>query len=219
MKRLTTLFILLSFALLAQAQSPTRFEKEIKKYIEEDASPYQSRDIILFTGSSSVKAWRTVDENYPKHDIINRGFGGSMMSDLYYYREELILKYKPKQVFIYEGDNDITNGKSAKEIMKDTKMLVKAIKKALPNTSIVFISAKPSIARWNLKNEYEQFNAKLKKYTKRKKNIQFVDVWTKMLKENGELDQTLFIEDGIHMNITGYTIWKDAIEAFLLDIK
>ena len=217
MKRLTTLFILLSFALLAQAQSPTRFEKEIKKYIEEDASPYQSRDIILFTGSSSVKAWRTVDENYPKHDIINRGFGGSMMSDLYYYREDLILKYKPKQIFIYEGDNDIANGKSAKVIMKDTKMLVKAIRKALPKVNIVFISAKPSIARWNLKSEYELFNTKLEKYTKRQKNMEFADVWSSMLKEDGELDPTLFIKDGIHMNITGYTIWKNTIAPFLLN--
>ena len=217
MKRLTTLFIFLSFALLAQAQSPTRFEKEIKKYIEEDASPYQSRDIILFTGSSSVKAWRTVDENYPKHDIINRGFGGSMMSDLYYYREDLILKYKPKQIFIYEGDNDIANGKSAKVIMKDTKMLVKAIRKALPKVNIVFISAKPSIARWNLKSEYELFNTKLEKYTKRQKNMEFADVWSSMLKEDGELDPTLFIKDGIHMNITGYTIWKNTIAPFLLN--
>ena len=164
-----------------------------------------------------MKAWRTVDENYPKHDIINRGFGGSMMSDLYYYREELILKYKPKQIFIYEGDNDIANGKSAKVIMKDTKMLVKAIRKALPKVNIVFISAKPSIARWNLKSEYELFNTKLEKYTKRQKNIEFADVWSRMLKEDGELDPTLFIKDGIHMNITGYTIWKNTIAPFLLN--
>ena len=101
--------------------------------------------------------------------------------------------------------------------MKDTKILVKAIRKALPNTNIVFISAKPSISRWNLKTEYEVFNAKLEKYTKRQKNMQFVDVWNKMLLKNGEVDPTLFIEDGLHMNIAGYTIWKNAIEPFLLN--
>ena len=217
MKYFITLMTFLMCASFAQGQSPTRFEKEIKKYVEEDISPYQNRDLVIFTGSSSVKAWRTVDENYPKHDIINRGFGGSMMSDLYYYREDLILKYKPKQIFIYEGDNDIANGKSAKVIMKDTKMLVKAIRKALPKVNIVFISAKPSIARWNLKSEYELFNTKLEKYTKRQKNIEFADVWSRMLKEDGELDPTLFIKDGIHMNITGYTIWKNTIAPFLLN--
>lgn len=217
MKYLVSLIVCFSLITFANAQSPTRLQDEIKSYIEEDASPYLNRDLIVFTGSSSVRFWSTVNDNYPNHDIINRGFGGSMMSDLYYYRQELILKYKPKQVFIYEGDNDIFIGKSTKEIMKDTKKLVKAIRKVLPNTNIVFISAKPSIARWNLKTEYEHFNSKLEKYTKRQKNMEFVDVWNKMLKEDGSLDPTLFIEDGLHMNIAGYTIWKNTIEPFLLN--
>jgi len=216
MKYLITLITFFMLASFVQAQSPTRFEEEIKKYIEEDISSYQKRDMIVFTGSSSVRFWATVNEDYPKHDIINRGFGGSMMSDLYYYREDLILKYKPKQVFIYEGDNDIANGKSTKEIMKDTKTLVKAIRKALPETNIVFISAKPSVARWNFKTEYEQFNAKLEKYANRKNNMEFVDVWKPMLLKNGEVDPSLFIEDNLHMNIAGYTIWKNTIEPFLL---
>lgn len=217
MKHIINLITFLTLTIFVQAQSPTRFQDEIKHYIEEDGSTYESRDLIVFTGSSSVRFWKTVDDNYPNHDIINRGFGGSMMSDLYYYRQELILKYKPKQVFIYEGDNDIANGKSTKEIMKDTKMLVKAIRKSLPNTNIVFISAKPSITRWNLKTEYERFNAKLEKYTKRQKNMEFADVWRTMLEKDGALDPTLFIEDGLHMNMAGYTIWKNTLEPFLLN--
>ena len=92
MKYLATIIVFFLITTLAQTQSPTRFQNEIKKYIEEDATPYQKRDLILFTGSSSVRFWTTVNDDYPNHDIINRGFGGSMMSDLYYYRQELDFK-------------------------------------------------------------------------------------------------------------------------------
>lgn len=197
------------------AQDPTRFAEEIKTYLEESGNDYKAGETIVFTGSSSIRFWSTLAKDLPEYKVINRGFGGSQMSDLLHYHKDLILKYKPKMVFIYEGDNDIAEGKSTKQIMKDTKALVKVLRKEYKNLPIVFISAKPSIARWNFKEQYLDFNSTLEKYAKRKKNIDFVDVWLPMMNEDGSLNKGLFIEDDLHMNAAGYEIWTKVVSEYL----
>lgn len=201
----------------ADAQDPKRFEQEIKKYIDENASTYKKGETIVFTGSSSIRMWKSLPDDFSKYKVINRGFGGSQMSDLYYYRQDLIIKYQPKQIFIYEGDNDIAHGKSPRRIMKDYKKIVKKIRKALPDVEIVFISPKPSIARWHLNKNYVKFNKKLKKYCKKKSYLKFIDVWSPMINDEGTVMKDIFINDGLHLNAKGYKIWVEAIRPFLME--
>jgi len=80
---------------------------------------------------------------------------------------------------------------------------------------IIFISAKPSVARWQLKSKYEEFNRQLKLWTSTKKNVLYADVWTPMLDNRGEVRKDLFIEDNLHMNRKGYDIWKIVISKYL----
>ena len=112
---------------------------------------------------------------------MNTGFGGSQTIDLLGYSNELILNYKPKKVFIYEGDNDISAKKKSKEIMNTFKELIEQIKQADSKTKIVIISAKPSIARWNLKGKYKRLNRKLKKICTTDDNLEYANVWDVML--------------------------------------
>ncbi|MEO0473850.1 MAG: SGNH/GDSL hydrolase family protein [Bacteroidota bacterium] len=211
-------FLLFSLSLLliqfASAQDPTRFADEIKPFLEESGKKHQGA--IVFTGSSSVRFWKSLAEDFPDKQVINRGFGGSQMSDLIHYHADLIVKYQPKQVFIYEGDNDVSAGKSTREIMKDTRTLVKKLRKAMPNTPIVFISPKPSVARWNLKSQYEETNATMAAYCQKKSFLTFVDVWKPMLDESGAVRKDIFVEDNLHMNAAGYDIWAQVIGPYLL---
>ena len=213
---LLSFWILLGFYSFGRAQDPNRFSQEVDQYIEEEFARDENRPLILFTGSSSIRFWKDLEDTYPGKQIVNRGFGGSQMSDLLHFAEELILSYRPEQIFIYEGDNDVSFGKSAKVIMRDAKKLVRKIRKSLPEAEIVFISAKPSIARWSLQKQYIKVNDKLEKYASRKPGIRYADVWTKMLDQNGQVLQDIFIQDNLHMNAKGYTIWRAAIEPFLL---
>jgi lysophospholipase L1-like esterase len=160
--------------------------------------------------------WKDLQEDLPKHNVINRGFGGSEMSDLLYYNQQLILKYKPVKIFIYEGDNDINSGKSVETILQDAEKLLLSIRSDLPKkVKIYFISPKPSISRKHLRAQYEDYNQKLRTWCSLHKNVTFIDVWTSMLEENGEFRTDLFIEDNLHMNQKGYEIWKQVIEKYL----
>jgi lysophospholipase L1-like esterase len=217
MKKSLYYFFLLLGILISNSsfgQDPTRFEAELQKYIA-DTTSFIGQDVVVFTGSSSIRMWHSLSADFPKYITLNRGFGGSQMSDLYYYKEDLIVKYQPKQIFIYEGDNDIAAGKSTREILKDTKKLVKYLHKKLPNTPIIFISAKPSVARWHFKDAYLHFNKKLKKYCDKKDYLQFADVWSPMITNDGTPMKDIFIKDNLHLNTKGYKIWAKAIQPFL----
>lgn len=212
------IFILLSVVCVSislSAQDPLRFQSEIDKLVLAD-SAVNHKKLILFTGSSSIRIWKSLETDFPKHNTLNRGFGGSEMKDLLYYAEQLIIKHNPKKIFIYEGDNDINSGKSPEEILKIADQLLSLIRAKLSKkVKIIFISPKPSLARWHLKETYLDYNKKLKEWTDQHKKVSFVDVWTPMLDSNGEVLKDIFIEDGLHLNEKGYKIWASTIKGFL----
>jgi sugar phosphate isomerase/epimerase/lysophospholipase L1-like esterase len=209
---ISLLFILISITLISQ--DPHRFQEEIDNFKSADEL-VNYHDVVLFTGSSSVRFWKTLGEDFPSHNVLNRGFGGSQFSDLIYFADQLILQYNPKKIFIYEGDNDLSEGKSVENIMADASQLVYKIRRTLPEADIHFIAPKPSVARWNLKESYIKLNSEIKAWCEMDAKLHFVDVWTPMCDEDGEVMPDLFIIDKLHMNEKGYKIWKDVVSPFL----
>ena len=217
LRNISTLFIfsilITSSSLLAQI--PANFQGEVDALVEKDFSIDASKKTIVFTGSSSIRMWTNVQDAFPAINAVNTGFGGSQFSDLIHFREELIFKYNPDKIFIYEGDNDVASGKSKYEIFADATRLLSFIREAFPEVPVYFISPKPSISRWALQNEYEEFNALLKHLCEFDDSIQYVDVWNPMLNEKGEPMSDIFISDNLHMNAKGYEIWKEVIGKYV----
>lgn len=213
-RKLLAVFAFVLCSAGVRAQDPLRFQKEVSDLVSADTA-VNSKRLILFTGSSSIRLWHNLAESFPGKNVLNRGFGGSEMSDLLYYTPQLILKHKPNIVFIYEGDNDIAAGRSTEQILTNADSLIKIIRAALPKTKIIFISPKPSGARWHLKAQYENFNSKLAQFTKSRKRVYFADVWLPMLDATGNLLPGLFLEDNLHMTEKGYSIWTNVLNRFL----
>ncbi len=210
---LLALGVLLSASL--HAQDPLRFETEVGQLkLRNDSLWDQSQATLVFTGSSSIRMWEDLLQRFPGKQILNTGFGGSQASDLIFYLKPLVLDYRPEQVFIYEGDNDLAEGKRPGKVLRNLKEISARIHETLPGTSIVFISAKPSLSRWKLRGKYRRFNRKLLRWTRRSPKHQFADVWEPML-EDRQINSSLFIEDGLHMNSKGYDIWEAVLLPFL----
>ena len=196
-------------------QDELKWKDDVDRLISIDHGFQDGDDLFLFTGSSSIVMWKNIRDQFPDNKIINNGFGGSQMHELLYFLEELVINYKPAKVFIYEGDNDISEGRTTNNIMKSTKKITRIIKHKLPGTKIYYISPKPSIARWELKEQYISLNTRLNKYALKNKGVFFIDVWNPMLTEDGSLNSELFISDGLHMNQKGYEIWSKAVKPFV----
>lgn len=200
---------------MANAQDPTRFEKQVEKLVNTEYNFSSDKKLVVFTGSSSIVRWKTVQDDFPTYNVINNGFGGSVFSDLIYFYDELILKQKPDILFIYEGDNDVARGKAVSTIFKKAKGLVTRIQNDLPETKVILISPKPCIKNWSKKDNYIKLNKKLSEYCEKKEKLEFADVWSAMVDENEVVFQDIFVEDDDHMNAKGYAIWVEVIGEFL----
>lgn len=207
--------VFIIFLALGHAQDPVRFKEQVEEIHEKYNTLLDpSKETIVFTGSSSIRIWHDLQNRFPEHQIVNSGFGGSHASDLLFYLDDLILRYKPKKVFIYEGDNDIKAKKKPNGIIETTQQIIDGIRKNDPSTEIVLIAAKPSIARWKLKRKYKRLNRKFKKLAQEDGLLEYADVWKPML-DSRKVKQDIFIEDGLHMNAKGYEIWFGVMKEYL----
>ncbi len=209
------LFLLTAVILSAKAQDPNRFKDQVEQLSNARYNFGSDKKLVVFAGSSSVRMWKDVPDYFPQYNVINNGFGGSQFSDLIFFYNDLIKKFNPDILFIYEGDNDIAGNKRPGKVKRDAKKLVKLIRQDFPDIKVVFIAPKPSIARWNLKKDYEKLNRRLERYCHRKDNLEFADVWHNMLDDKGVVYQDIFIQDGLHMNKKGYDLWAEVLSKYL----
>lgn len=210
-------FFLLTAGLFAQTAQPA-FWDEIQSFKKQDSINFPAKNQILFVGSSSLRMWTDIRNYFPGYKIINRGFGGSSLQDVIRYADDIILPYKPNQIFIYCGENDLAafDTVTAQLVFMRFKELFALIRKNLPQTPILFISIKPSPSRKNLMPEMVATNEMIKKFLKKKSKTGFVDVYHKMLKADGTPMDDIFKEDKLHMTAKGYAIWQKAIKPYLL---
>lgn len=210
------LFLCLFLRVAAQDDGPEKWEETIQQFEKQDQENPVHAGVILFVGSSSIAMWRDIADYFPDHRVLNRGFGGSQFSDLIYYADRVIYPYKPTKVFVYEGDNDIAAGDDPKTVVKEARKLRKMIAKALGrDVPVIFISPKPSVARWNLKDQYETVNGRLEKFANKAKNTEFADVWTPAIGSDGKVFDHIFLADNLHMNAEGYKIWQKVLMPYL----
>lgn len=210
-KSFIPVFLFLTLSLSLWSQDPERFRAEIDNIEKKYAGIETGGDLIVFTGSSSLRRWENLDKHFPGMNIINTAFGGSQMSDLIFYSELVILKYKPSKVVIYEGDNDIAAKEKADSIAYEAEMLFRKIHQALPRTRIYILSAKPSPVRWKYSQEYLKLNNLYRKLSEKLRYVNFIDVWTPLISASGRPRGELYIKDSLHINDSGYLLWAPVI--------
>jgi len=192
-----------------------RFERDIRNFIYNDRLSFPPENATLFIGSSSIVRWKTLKNDFPELQIIQRGFGGSTSPDAFLYINQIVLPYKPAKIVYYEGDNDIPMGFSPEEIRSNIKAFIEQVSISLPETKVFLLSPKPSIKRMFLWEKYKNTHAMLRELSDEYANVKFVDVSSPMFNQNGKLNYSLFTEDGIHMNEAGYEIWTKVIRKAL----
>ena len=188
----------------------TVWEAQIQAFERQDRADAPSPGGVLFVGSSSIRLWK-LPRYFSELDAINRGFGGSQIIDSIHFADRIVLKYRPRTIVLYAGDNDIAAGKSAPQVFADFKRFVDVVHKELPQTNIVFIAIKPSIARWNLAERMKEANDLIADFCRKQDRLGFVDIWAPMLGADGRPRRELFVKDGLHLSHTGYQMWTELV--------
>lgn len=204
--------LLFTFGALAQTN---RWDAEIAAFEARDKTNPPPKDAILFIGSSSIRLWKTLAQDFPEHKVINRGFGGSQIADSIQFADRIAIPYRPKMIVMYAGGNDINAGKSAEQVASDFKAFVAKVHATLPQTRIAYISVAPNPARWAQVDRVKRANELIRDFTKTHPKLSFIDVFTHMLGEDGHPRPEIFVADRLHMNQKGYALWRQIVAPVL----
>ena len=213
MRKLIVFVVLVLGGLNLSAQ--TDYAQEVQQIIER-SSEKSFENPVIFIGSSSIRMWQTLQQDFPDFPVLNHGFGGSEYSDILKWQEELIGEFEPSMIVVYAGDNDLANNEEPEAIAEEADLFVDGLRRLAGQAPVIILSAKPSLARWELRDKYIDLNDRLKSVADTYANAVYVDVWSPMLNAKGEPKKSLFIEDGLHMNEKGYEIWRNALKPFLI---
>jgi lysophospholipase L1-like esterase len=211
--RVLLLLLVLLQTGLARAEQP--FAKEIAAFTAADQTNPPPQHAVLFIGSSSIRRWTTLARDFPNHQVINRGFGGSQISDSVYYFDTIVAPYHPRVIVLYAGSNDINAGKTPEQVLEDFKAFARAVHRTLPETRLFFISIGTSPSRWRQVEKVREANRLIRACIAHDDKLGFIDVFPAMLGTDGKPKPDIFVSDRLHLNAKGYAIWKSLIAPHL----
>jgi lysophospholipase L1-like esterase len=187
------------------------FQNEIEAFEAADRAHPPTPGSVMFLGSSSIRLWKTLAEDFPDLRVVNRGFGGSTVPDSTRYADRVVVPHRPRLIVYYEGDNDIAAGHSPERVLADFKAFVSLLHERLPETRLLFISIKPSPSRAKVAAQAKEANRLVREFIASDPKLAYVDVWTPMLGTDGQPREELFGPDRLHMNRKGYELWASIL--------
>lgn len=213
--RTSFLFIIILVLTTLTAHAFNVWEGAILKFEAEDKQTPPVPGGILFVGSSSIVKWE-VKKAFPDLPVLNRGFGGSQISDVIHFFDRVVKPYAPKTIVFYSGDNDLDiGGKSGEQVIADYKAFFTKVRESFPDAKLIVFPIKPSVKRWHLYDVQKTVNAAVAEMLKADKNAVYIDYCAKMLGPDGKPNADLLEKDGLHMNEKGYAIWNELVRPHL----
>ncbi len=189
---------------------PNLWESAIQAFEAGEQAQPSPKGGIVFIGSSSIRFW-DLAKSFPELPVVNRGFGGSEITDSTHYADRILLPLEPRVVVLYAGDNDISQGKTPARVASDYREFVRKVHGALPETRIVFIAIKPSLSRWNLVGAMRETNETIRAVAAKDSRLAFIDIDAPMIGSDGRPRAELFVEDGLHLSAEGYKLWTSLV--------
>ncbi|MEH6414531.1 SGNH/GDSL hydrolase family protein [Pseudomonas sp. CGJS7] len=196
-------------------RDPGEWEPTVQAWEQEDARVRRMPGSVVFVGSSSIRLWSTLSEDFPGIAIIQRGYGGSRLYDSVYYADRIVNAYQPRAVVFYAGENDLHEGRTPRQVRDDFVAFVRRVQAGTPKVRIAFVSIKPSPLRAPILAQVREANSLIHDYIRGARGVEYLDVFTPMVGATGEPRPELFVEDRLHMNREGYAIWTRVVGAWL----
>jgi lysophospholipase L1-like esterase len=202
---------------MLSSDDPAIWAREIATFKKQDRHHRPPEGAIAFTGSSSIRFWKTLEQDMAPLPVINRGFGGAKIKQVAYYVDQIVIPYRPRAVVLFAGTNDLGRfrTKTAQEVFEGYVEFVKVVQAALPDTPIYYIAITPTPARWKIWPIAHEANQRIKAYTETDQRLHFIDLTNEILGPDGRPKRDLYIWDRLHPSAKGYALWTSIIKPTL----
>jgi len=192
----------------APAAAGGRWEEEIAAFEKADRERPPAPGGVVFLGSSNIRMWNTLAEDFPGMQPLNRGVGGARLAELAAVAARLVAAAKPAVVVVSAGTNDVAAGATAAEVRDAFAALVASLRQAVPEAEIVFLAIAPSIERWGQRDRQEAANAAVRDYIAAQpaadaSRLTFLDTSAAFFDAEGQPAAECFLDDRQHPSTIG----------------
>jgi lysophospholipase L1-like esterase len=188
------------------------YEEEITR-LENERLKITEQPETIFYGSSSIRMWATLNEDFKEFKPVNLGFGGSTLAACVWFFDRVMTGYQPKRLILYAGDNDLGDGRHPEEVFIFFQQLTVKVNQHFGAIPCYFISMKPSLSRWYMVSQFKFTNSLIAEdIRKNLPNWKWIDVFNPMLDSLGQPNPEYFLNDGLHLNEKGYLLWTDIVQ-------
>ncbi|MGQ9548544.1 MAG: SGNH/GDSL hydrolase family protein [Roseiflexus sp.] len=191
------------------------YEDEVRQIEQSHEQAPPQPGAIMFYGSSSLRLWTTLSEDMAPWPVINRAFGGSTLAACVHFFDRLVLPCAPGALVLYAGDNDLGDGCPPDDVVRSLRAMLARIDVSLGRIPVAYMSIKPSLARWGLRERIKRVNAEARLLMEQRPSGYYVDVYTPMLGPEGRPRAELFDADGLHLSLAGYRLWRTVLRPYV----
>ncbi|GAB4028081.1 GDSL-type esterase/lipase family protein [Spirosoma gilvum] len=188
------------------------YEAEVRQLESKLTTLPPASDRVVFYGSSSIRLWTTLAQDFPQINPLNLGFGGSTLAACSWFFERLLLPAQPKAVVFYAGDNDLGDGRHPEEVYLFFCTFADKMRRYFPDLPLYFLSIKISPARWGIADQIRYTNELIGKELAKRPNTHYIDMTAPLLWPNGQPRREAFESDGLHLSPAGYQAWKRSLQ-------
>jgi hypothetical protein len=188
-----------------------QWEKEIAAFEQSDVTTPPPTHGVEFIGSSMIRRWSTLAQDFPGQPVYNRGFGGSEIVDSTHFAPRIVFPYAPRMIVFRAGGNDLWAGKSPEQVFADFQEFVAVVHAKLPATEIVFISWNPTPSRWKQHEQEKTLNRLVDNFARRTPHLKYIETYDLPLGADGRPRPELFVADQLHFNADGYQLLADRV--------
>lgn len=191
--------------------NPARFAKDIAAF----AADRPGQGGIVFTGSSSIRLWKSLKQDFPGLPVLNRGFGGSVAHDLSVHFETVIARHAPKLLVTYTGSNDLNGGLTPEEALADYTAVLGTFHARFPKARVIVTSVKIAPKRAEQIPQVQELNRKLEAWASDKDWARYVDCVSYLADAAGQPNVKYYATDRLHLNDEGYAGWQKILDPVL----
>jgi len=196
------------------------------RWLDQHVANPEPSNAVLFVGSSSIRRWESLKMDFSDYNVIQRGMGGSVITDFSQLMNDVVVPYKPRAVVIWSGINDIqVNGSTADVVVPQVISALQQITNAVPSAKIFYLGMTRNPGNLASTGERTNANARIASFiqTNGNSNLNYVDLPAFFeaipVTSTNDLSNTnnlwYYYVDSLHLNKTGYAIWKKQIRSAL----
>ena len=163
---------------------------------------------VVFYGSSSMRLWESLEDDFHDVGALNLAFGGSTLEACVWFFERLVAPCHPRSIVCYAGDNDLGDGRTPEQVVASFRQLLMKVDTYFPTITFTMLAIKPSPSRWHLDDRIRATNEAIRRELLDRNGGCYIDIYSAMMGSNGRPDESLFQEDRLHVSPKGYLVWK-----------